>query len=46
MNTEDIHIGIGMVMYIGYTIALNWMYIKEWGQQSKGNVIRRGKEWE
>lgn len=43
MNTEDVYIGIGTVMYIGYNVLLNWMYIKEWS--TKG-AIRRGEEWE
>jgi hypothetical protein len=42
MDTE-IHIGIGMISYIGYIVCLNWMYIKEW-IKDKG-VIKRGNEW-
>ena len=44
MDTE-IHIGIGIGMYIGYIVVLNWMYIKEYLHNTKG-VIRRGKEWD
>jgi len=40
---EDLYIGIGMIMYIGYIVCLNWMYIKEY-IKDKG-VIRRGMEW-
>jgi len=42
MDTE-IHIGIGMISYIGYIVCLNWMYIKEY-IKDKG-VIKRGNEW-
>ena len=41
---EDISIGIGMIMYIGYIVCLNWMYIKEYIKDNKG-VIKRGNEW-
>jgi hypothetical protein len=54
MDTE-IHIGIGIVMYIVYNVVLNWMYIKEYTNKGtvkdcltvqKGNgVIKRGNEW-
>lgn len=27
---EDLYIGIGMIMYIGYIVLLNWVYIKEY----------------
>jgi hypothetical protein len=40
---EDISIGIGMIMYIGYNVLLNWMYIKEWIKDT--GVIKRGNEW-
>jgi hypothetical protein len=43
MDTE-IHIGIGMISYIGYIVCLNWMYIKEYIGNTKG-VIKRGNEW-
>jgi hypothetical protein len=37
-------IEIGIVMYIVYNVALNWVYIKEY---SKGKgLIKRGWEWE
>jgi hypothetical protein len=42
MDTE-IHIGIGMISYIGYIVCLNWMYIKEYIKDT--GVIRRGNEW-
>ena len=40
---EDISIGIGMIMYIGYNVLLNWMYIKEYLKDKE--VIKRGNEW-
>jgi hypothetical protein len=46
MNTEEIHIGIGVVMYIGYNVLLNWVYIKEYLHKDTNGVIKRGKEWE
>ena len=42
MDTE-IHIGIGMIAYIGYIVLLNWMYIKEYIKDT--GVIKRGNEW-
>jgi len=41
MDTQ-IHIGIGMISYIGYIVCLNWMYIKEY-IRDKG-VIKKGNE--
>lgn len=35
-------IGIGCILYIVYIVALNWVYIKEY----KGNLIKRGNEWD
>jgi hypothetical protein len=37
---EDLYIGVVMIMYIGYNIALNWMYIKEYLKDKEG-----GNEW-
>jgi hypothetical protein len=42
---EDIHIVIGIGMYIGYNVALNWMYIREYIKDKDKGVIRRGNEW-
>jgi hypothetical protein len=42
---EDIHIGIGVIMYIGYNILLNWMYIKEYIKDMDKGAIKRGNEW-
>ena len=44
MDTE-IHIGIGIVMYIVYNVVLNWMYIKEYIKGMDKGVIKRGNEW-
>ena len=41
---NSIDIGILVVGYGVYIVALNWMYIKEYIKDSKG-VIRRGTEW-
>jgi hypothetical protein len=41
---NSIDIGILVVGYVVYIVALNWMYIKEYLKDSKG-VIRRGTEW-
>ena len=43
---EDIHIVIGIGMYIGYNVALNWMYIREYIKDKDKGVIRRGEEWD
>jgi hypothetical protein len=40
---EDLYIVIGMVMYIGYNILMNWVYIKEYLHNT--TVIKRGNEW-
>ena len=45
MDTE-IHIGIGMISYIGYIVCLNWMYIKEYIKGMDKGVIKRGNEWD
>ena len=42
---EDLYIGIGIGMYIGYNILLNWMYIREYIKDTNKGVIRRGNEW-
>lgn len=44
MNKEYEY-GILCMAYIVYIVALNWVYIKEY-TQSKGKVIKRGKEWD
>lgn len=37
---NDIGMSIGVIGYIVYMVALNWMYIREYIKE--GNVVKRG----